>query len=63
MRVESFSWFASAMIASFSALAWARSTSRACDHLRRAWLNVVRAAEKRFHSASACGLSMCTDVR
>ena len=34
-----------------------------CDHLRQAWLNVVRAAEKRFHSASACGLSMCTDVR
>ncbi len=28
-----------------------------------AWLNVVRATEKRFHSASASGLSMRTVVR
>ena len=49
--VESFSSLASAMMASLASLAWERSLSRACAHLRRDWLNVVRAAEKRFHSA------------
>ena len=46
------------MMASLAALAELRSSSRLCTHLRRAKLNLVRAAEKRDHRASASSLSM-----